>query len=394
MLELGCVGLAGGLAGCGDGGGSSDGGAGTAAVAAPTPTPTPTPLATPVASAAVQQLASFEGSWFPVTIGGTAAMLTIRGGDYLRFGLSGSDGVVLGCQGLGSGYPPVLDMFVGGARVGDPVVLTSATGVGYAEATIPVGAASGTRSVVELRVRGVHENDRKWVADIGLAITGLRPTAAGGVISPDPDGRPAILGLGDSTLETIVARATPSEPATSAGDASWLRVAGDALGLKPLHNGFGGTGLLTTGSGGVPALYDPGAADPFASSNARLLAAGVQRNFAAASPRAIVLCTGYNDNKAGVSAASWQAAAVAFLRQTLVDYPAVEAVALLPSFAGRYYATAMQSAVDALADARVGVMDTSALGIAFTDGIHPTLAAQSVIGAAVATWLQPQLGAG
>lgn len=328
--------------------------------------------------------AAFEGLWFPVFEGAQICMCTVRGGDSMRMLAQGTTDIALeyaGVLGVVSGMEPVADIFVNGVRTGSPVTFSDADVAGRHGLFLGLSLDStGPVSQVEVRFRGIHEANDKWLSRGGIAIYRANASTAGGVVSPWRDERPAMLGIGDSTLETILARGTPSSPSNSAGDVSWLRLVCDDVGYKPLHNGFGGTGLLTAGSG---AMVD-------ARSNARYYMKGRKFDFEAINAKKIIFDHGVNDFGAGVSASDWKNAARTFVLQCLRDYPGLEHFVFLPSFKNQYYMTQMQELVTEFADSRIVLCNTTGWAVTYLvpGDVHPDLASQSVIASNLATFLR------
>ncbi|RZJ01809.1 MAG: hypothetical protein EON90_02030 [Brevundimonas sp.] len=340
---------------------------------------------------------TLSGLWFPGFEGGVNVMRTIRTGDSIRFKASGTANVAVefsGVAGVVGGYVPVADAFVNGVRTGGAITFTNGGSAGLLGVSVTLGLDPAVVSDVELRLRGLHEHNDKFLKAGGLALYRVTPATDGGVIAPWPDDRPALMGVGDSTMEPVVVRGGTSTPTNAGGDVSWLRQAADQMGYKPIHNGFGGTGVYggvnsgvagTTGSGDMPA----------APINARYYMRGRPINFGSVNAKIMLFNHGVNDRAAFLSIGhptdpEWQAAAQAFVLQAFQDHPGLEHFIFMPSFAAQLYKTQMQAVVTALGDPRVTMFDTTALGatLTFTDGVHPNLADQALIAAAVVTYIR------
>lgn len=194
----------------------------------------------------VESEASFSGRWVEVSEGERIAMKTIRQGDAFRFSLSGSAAVSARFSAPAATLAPVVTVYVDGRRRGQRKIRSQAP------VELVAGLDPSQTYRVEVRVAGLHEHDAKWRGDAGLVVHQIIPR--GGLARPWPDGRPGMLLIGDSITEGVAARGTPgvSSPANSVGDESFGRLAAEGLGLRAVLNGFGGSGAMVGGSGGVP----------------------------------------------------------------------------------------------------------------------------------------------
>lgn len=340
---------------------------------------------------------TLNGLWFPGFEGGVNVMRTIRGGDSIRARVSGTANIAVeyaGVAGTVGGYTPVGDAFVNGIRVGGAIAFSDGATAGLQGKTITLGLDPTVVSEVEIRLRGLHEHNDKWLKAGGFALYRVTPVTAGGTVAPWPDTRPAMIGVGDSTVEAVAARGSASTPSNAAGDVSWLRQAADLLGYKAIHNGFGGTGVFGGMNSGVAGIVGSGDM-PAAQINARNYMRGRLIDFEIVNGKVMLLCDGVNDRAAFLSIAhptdsEWSLAAAAYIRQAFADHPGLERFILVPSFATQLYKTQMAAIVTAMADPRVTMWDTTSLAasLTFTDGVHPNLADQTVIANALATYIR------
>jgi lysophospholipase L1-like esterase len=315
---------------------------------------------------------AFVGRWFTRFDGGRPAMCTVLGGSKFRFRTRGVTSVkVRYCRtsGVVGDLYPVCDVYVDG--VAHNTVTFDLTGSLISQyfysRDLVTGLDPSTVHRIEVRVRGVNEGNDKYLWGAGLLIESLAPNA--GAITPWPDPRPKMLFIGDSITEGIVARGTPSSPANSAGDLSWPVLAADMLGYQAVVNGYGGVGLTTPGSGGVPNA----SINAFRYMNDRAI------DTLDEAAKVIVINLGTNDSGASVPGATFQAAYIAFLQSLLLLHPAARRIYAMRPPSGTYPAE-IAAAVAALSDPRISYMDTSGwTGIAYTDGIHPSVAGHATM---------------
>jgi lysophospholipase L1-like esterase len=312
----------------------------------------------------IEAQAAFIGRWHDRYEGFKIVKACMRGGSRMRFKCTGTTGVgIRWAIPIDYTNPPICSIWVNGVDTGNIFTFGGSPGP-VQETTLISGLTTTQVYNVELRVRGVHENNDKWLHGSGLLIESLYPITSGGKIAPWVDSRNKFLFIGDSITEGIVARGTPTLPSNSAGDVSWPSLACDTLNLQPVINGFGGTGLTVAGSGGMPN----------ADSNAFYYMKDRSIDTEAENIKYIAINLGVNDLAASVGTSAFQTAYVAFLAKLLKKYPSVFRIYAMRPFSGAY-ATQISAAVAAIGDPRVTYVDTSAwTGISTTDGTHPNLA--------------------
>lgn len=195
----------------------------------------------------VEHQAAFTGRWAAVVnVGGGVAMKTIRQGDAFRLLVSGSKSVSAELSAPDASFSPVISTYIDGKWHGREQV------IGVGPLVLAQGLDPSREYAIEVRVAGLHEHDPKWSGDAGLIVH--RILAEEGRVVPWVDKRMGLLLIGDSITEGVAAKGEPgvSSPLNSVGDATYGRLAAEQLGLRAVFNGFGGTGLLVGGSGGVP----------------------------------------------------------------------------------------------------------------------------------------------
>ena len=226
---------------------------------------------------------------------------------------------------------------------------------------MPSAMSGWPKHVVELMVKSTSEFVSRWTPQNAAVVLTSIALANGGVQS-----RPAILTrnvlcYGDSITEgyhTVSALAQGSDTDGSDAALSWACALRRLLGAEIGVVGFGGTGLLNSGQGGVP---------PVGQSYIQLWS-GAARSFSP-SPSLIIINEGENDKAA--NAATFQAAFQAFLTALLTSVPACP-VAVLRPFSGAQ-AAAIQAAIQVVGSPRLHYWDPTGLfdTTLSTDGQHP-----------------------
>lgn len=317
--------------------------------------------------ASVSSKAYLVGRWFSRFEAFFPVMATTRGGSKLRSRLSGSATLSIRyAVPSAQQYAPVLDVFVNGARTSGPVSCGGQSGTLQSQQLLS-GLDPSQTYQVELRVRGVEETDDKWNRGAGLLVQDL-VVDSGAHIEPWVDSRPKMLFIGDSITEGISGRGDPSRPLNSGGDASYPVLFCEAMGLQPIVNGFGGTGLLTVGNGNMPVT----ATNAFFYMNDRPIDTAAEAIAYAA------INLGTNDIfKTNASATDFRAAADSFLRKLLSAHPSLRGVYWLRPFnddCAARYAGAIQDVVRGIGRASVQYVDTTGWNLAYAqDTVHPLI---------------------
>lgn len=174
--------------------------------------------------------------------------------------------------------------------------------------------------------------------------------AAGGSLLPVGSGGDFIECIGDSITASVRLLYTggASEYSVMDGSNSWPAQLARRLALKPRVVGFGGTGITTGGSGGVPATPQ---SFPYAY--------GSSPYSPAIAPAVVVLYLGTNE--AGASQASYRPAYRAFLAQVRAAYPAAVIFAAVPLTCPGLSPSILGAVAD-LADHRIIGLDYSTAG--------------------------------
>ncbi len=216
--------------------------------------------------------------------------------------------------------------------------------------------------LLEMVVKSTSETINRWnTAQPGTAIRFSGVSLASGAAAQRPVAAPwSILSLGDSITEGV---RTVNQTATNDTDRNdamlgWSYGLRNLLGAEVGVVGFGATGWLTAGSGGVPPLP----------STYNVILNGAPRA-PSASPNLIVINEGTNDS------GSVTAAAVSVLNGLIAQYPDVP-IALLVPFNGSHAAELATAAQTCTRPSIVHLVATNGLlnpayGID-SFGVHPT----------------------
>lgn len=228
--------------------------------------------------------------------------------------------------------------------------------------TIPTDTsdyASKPGHYLEVIVKSTTETQSRWTPQTtAVVLTGIT-LATGGVLSLPTANQLNLLYYGDSITEGVRTVNGTATNDTDRNDASqgWAYRSAELLGAEAGVVGFGATGLITAGSGGVPAI----------TTSYNLLYSGVSRVFTPA-PDAIVINEGTND---GVGATT--TAVTALLNGLLAATPATTKIIILRPFNGNQAANLQAGIAASTTPARCIYVDTTGY---FTtansfDALHP-----------------------
>lgn len=317
-------------------------------------------------AAPVLAQAAFVGRWKPTYEGGVIGYGSNRQGASMRFVVSGTTSVSMKiARSTASTQSPVMAVRVDGGAW----AYTSISTTGVATYLLASGLSADAAHTFEVAVSGSHEADPRWRRDCGLNV--IKILAGSGNVAPWADTRPAIIFIGDSIVEGICAKGMPSLPTNSCGERVFGRLIAESLGLQPIINGFGGTGLAVAGSGGFPDT-------PTSVFNYQHDRPVRQEHVQAA-----YIQIGTNDTAA---ASTWQALLVTLVCRIKQRYPGV-VVFLARPFNGKYEAQVIAAATATAST----YLDTTGMTVAadFTDGTHLTEAGHAKVAIPLATLMAP-----
>jgi lysophospholipase L1-like esterase len=322
--------------------------------------------------------AYLRGRWFSRFDGGRLVMASTRGAASMRSLVTGTNDVAIDYVGTPSGSPVVLDAFVNGQRVGDPIVLNVGAGLPGTKGVV-LGMDTTAINQLEFRVRGVDVFSNMWYRGAGALIEDIRPSLSAGRLAPWEDQRPKALFVGDSITAGNVARGTSANPLDYGGDIAWPVLSAEAAGWQAIVSAYGGTGAtvgIADGNTSPSALRHA-----FSYMEGRPIE-GVTENI-----RCIVVNLGTNDASQGVSAAAFKAGYKQLLARLLRENPGTaKLLAMYPL--NQAFSAQIFEVVGEMQDPRVLVFDTSSwTGITYTDGLHPNVAGH----ARVADYVTPVL---
>ena len=248
---------------------------------------------------------------------------------------------------------------------------------------MPALTAAWPKHIVEVVVKSTSEIVNRWTPQAAAVVLTSISIANGATASlPSSLGR-NLLVFGDSITEGYhtVSALGSGQTDTDGSDATlgWAYALRRLLGMEVGVVGFGGTGLLTNGQGGVP---------PVGQSYNQMWS-GAVRSFSPA-PSLVVINEGENDRTA--NSASFQSAFQGFLTALLGSISSCP-VAVLRPFSGAQ-AAAIQAAIQAVGNPRLHYLDTTGLfdTTLSVDGQHPLGVANILaIGPGVASLVQPLL---
>lgn len=321
-------------------------------------------------AAPVLAQASFIGRWKPTYEGGVIGHGSTRQGASLRFKVSGTTAVSIKvARSTASTQDPIMAVCLDGG----PWSYVPINVAGVSTYPLVAGLSPDSSHTLEVAVSGSHEADPRWRRDCGLNV--IKILAGAGKVAPWADTRPTIIFIGDSIVEGICAKGTPSLPTNSCGERVFGRLIAETLGMQPIVNGFGGTGLAVAGSGGFPDT-------PTSAFNYQHDRPVRQEHVQAA-----YIQIGTNDTAA---ASTWQALLVTLVCRIKQRYPGV-AVFLARPFNGKYEAQVIAAATATGST----YLDTTGMTVAadFTDGTHLTEAGHAKVAIPLAVLMAPVIQA-
>lgn len=204
-----------------------------------------------------------------------------------------------------------------------------------------------------------------------------------GTISNVPDSRQSIIFIGDSITEGIVCvnANVGVLPSNSCGEQSYGVVTAKTLNLAPIMNGFGSSGLITSGLGGVPPALD----------NYANFMNGKPINVALEAPKYAVINLGTNDTGDG-----YQQNLTQLIKQVLAN--GAQRVFVMRPFISDTFGFAnhvpeINLAIAALKDTRVFYVDTTSWVFVAEDfeGAHPTRTGHAKIANLLTQFIQSKM---
>lgn len=302
-----------------------------------------------------------SGYWFPLVNAGRTVLATINQGARLDCAVQGSLNFTLNVVALaGAAYQPKVAFRVDGG----PVIYRTPPTPGAQALSIALPDAGLHR--VSIIAAGIHETDAVWTGAQGLLVSGVT-VDAGGVVRRLTDDRPVLSVIGDSITAGIVAygfaaSGPVSQPSQSGGDSAYAQLTAQRLNYRVTQHGFGGTGIVVSGSGGVPkALTNV------------LNYQSTMPLFGEDVPALILVNEGTNDS--AQSGGLMQSEYLAFVDALLARYPSARIVLMRPLNGAQAAVVGMVASLRGLQ-----FVDTSAWsGVTFVDGTHPDLAGHSRI---------------
>ena len=198
---------------------------------------------------------------------------------------------------------------------------------------------------LEVIVKSTTETQNRWTPQAtAVSLTGIL-LDAGKILTTVPALPLKILYYGDSITEGVRTVNGTATNDTDRNDASqgWAYRSAEILGAEAGIVGFGATGLVTAGSGGVPAI----------TASYNFLYSGVSRTFATI-PDAIIINEGTNDG-----AAATTTAVTTLLNGLIAATPAATKIIVLRPFNGNQAANLQAGIAACTAPARCFYVDTT-----------------------------------
>jgi hypothetical protein len=296
----------------------------------------------------------------------TPLLTTIRDGTAIRFKATGASSYSLRYvvhPETSVGFEPYFDIYINGAASGNNVILSGTPNI-ISSVVLASGLNASLTYNFELRLRSTYSLDNRWNSGAGPQLVDV----TGGTVTPWVDTRNGALFIGDSITAGLHARSNGGTPVSHGGDICYGRIFCELAGLKPIINGFGGIAVVTNNASGDIPRYWNGSIDnsPAFFHKSNLI---VERE----NLKHIFVNLGQNDN--AVDGPTFKASFKLFCLALKNVYPNAT-IHLIRPFSGTHKREVLETAleIDAIYE------DTFGWDIAYTDGLHPTVAGHSAIG--------------
>lgn len=307
--------------------------------------------------------AYYSGRWTPQIVNGKDVMTTINQGSEIYLEIENTDTLIAEFV-LNSVTAPFIAYSIDG---GDYI---------RAEVTSLITLANNLstgKHLVKIVASGIQEDDEVWTKGKGLCLLGFTVTWGGSIKPYVPDNKP-ILFIGDSITAGVNVLGTGATSQNNSGEKAFPQVCSKILGAIPIQVGFGSTGAVVSGSGGVPnaQIYTD------------LMMSDKQEN--TEFPSAVVVTHGTNDR--------WQTS-VDFTAGygNLIDiiknkYPNTPIFCVRPFPLG-----SMAAEIQSVANTKgCYYVDTTSWTVTTTDGVHPDVNGHLVAGTKLAEFIESTLG--
>ncbi len=331
-------------------------------------------------AARIQGQAYNRGLWCNRYEAGYNVQRTAAQGSSTRFMVKGHDTVTVNyVVAPGQTQAPVGYLFVDGVTTGESISLAYGS-AGLNSVALPYAFDPDRVTFAEVRWSGIYEGDNNWVNGTGVLLESIHGNNPTGRIEPWVDRRPKALFDGDSITagtngRMVVYNAGPLAIYGS-GDLNHPALLADRWDMQDIRLGYGGSGLGTVGSGGVPKRYDDTAAAGHEFDNSPLMnyMRGRRIDWAAENIKAWFINLGTNDGT--LTSEQFRARMKAYIAYGMSQMQSLQRVEPWVPFRGDHETAILQVGSD-LNDPRVVVVNAKnwVHGEGFTapDLAHPNL---------------------
>lgn len=290
----------------------------------------------------------FNGYFFEEIKGAEKLIRTFNQGVSFEFETNSKKAVLSSV--VDTAHVPIIAVSVDGSK---PILMNLANG----NTTLFDNLSDGNHSI-KVWLDGLFEADPFWNDNSkGVFIRNIT-VDVGAYIRKPIDSRKKVRIDGDSITEGVNVRTTGALPTSNSGYNVYANMLARMLDLKPLVHGFGATGIVVDGSGGVPKFKT-------SISNYR----NGKRVFNEDIPDYILINGGTNDAGASIPAGTFVTEYQDYIDYNTNRYPLAKIVLLVPfngAFKTQILALGVSNSID--------VIDMSLFtGITTTDGTHPDL---------------------
>lgn len=289
-----------------------------------------------------------SGRWFKKKVSGGKYYFTNTGGSAIYFKVTGSKNVNIDFVSQVAAATPYFAYSVDGKAMKRQLVSKKKISVGD----------KGTH-YVRLVIDAFSESENKW-NEAGVGIKSIKPAASTGVVTGVEPVNGTIAFYGDSITEGIRAVGMDLSPSGTSATSSYAWYCAKNLGLVPYYAGYGGSGIIKTGS--FQTCYN--AVQSFSGkTKAKEFDADV-----------IVVEHGTND--VGVSSAAFISEYKRVLKKLHKAHPQAKIMAMIPL--NQIHADEIRTAASGFSYCTV--VETSSWKISCRDGLHPTKSGGKTMG--------------
>lgn len=292
----------------------------------------------------------YTGRWFKKSVSGGKYQFTNTDGSAIYFKVTGSKYVQVDFVSRTTVATPYFAYSVDGGKMKRQSISNKKISVGNKQT-----------HYVRLLLDGMSQDENRWRYEAGIGIKNIKPVTKSGVISAVKPENPVIAFYGDSITQGIRAinRSLSADGTSATNTYAWH--CADALDMVPYYAGYGGDGIVKTGS--------------FQNCYNSILYFSAGRKATKIDPAVVVIEHGTNDKY--VPSEPFLEGYKKVLKLLHKKYPNAQIMAMVPFT--QDHAGDIREAVNSVGD-WCTVVETSSWKISYTDGLHPNTSGAKTAG--------------